>query len=134
MLRVSRSLAIPMSELTWSFTASGGPGGQHANTANTKVEVRFDVASSPSLDETQRERLLRSLGSEVRVVASDERSQARNRTIAAERLAQRLGSALAVRTRRVPTRPGRNAVKRRLDAKSKRSQVKRMRGRVDPGE
>lgn len=134
MLRVSRSLAIPMSELTWSFTASGGPGGQHANTANTKVEVRFDVASSPSLDETQRERLLRSLGSEVRVVASDERSQARNRVIAAERLAQRLAAALAVRTRRVPTRPGRNAVKRRLDAKSKRSQVKRMRGRVDPGD
>ncbi|MDZ7679769.1 MAG: alternative ribosome rescue aminoacyl-tRNA hydrolase ArfB [Acidimicrobiales bacterium] len=133
-LRVSRSLAIPMSELTWSFTASGGPGGQHANTANTKVEVRFDVASSPSLDETQRERLLRSLGSEVRVVASDERSQARNRVIAAERLAQRLAAALAVRTRRVPTRPGRNAVKRRLDAKSKRSQVKRMRGRVDPGD
>ncbi|MFP3907459.1 MAG: aminoacyl-tRNA hydrolase, partial [Acidimicrobiales bacterium] len=76
-LRVSRSLTIPMSELTWNFTASGGPGGQHANTANTKVEVRFDVAGSPSLDETQRERLLRSLGSEVRVVASDERSQAR---------------------------------------------------------
>ncbi|MFP4514324.1 MAG: alternative ribosome rescue aminoacyl-tRNA hydrolase ArfB [Acidimicrobiales bacterium] len=133
-LRVSRSLTIPMSELTWNFTASGGPGGQHANTANTKVEVRFDVAGSPSLDETQRERLLRSLGSEVRVVASDERSQARNRAIAAERLAQRLAAALAVRTRRVPTRPGRNAVKRRLDAKSKRSQTKRMRGRVDPGE
>ncbi|MFP3908108.1 MAG: aminoacyl-tRNA hydrolase, partial [Acidimicrobiales bacterium] len=74
------------------------------------------------------------LGSEVRVVASDERSQARNRAIAAERLAQRLAAALAVRTRRVPTRPGRNAVKRRLDAKSKRSQTKRMRGRVDPGE
>jgi ribosome-associated protein len=133
-LRVSSALVIPASELNWSFSASGGPGGQHANTANTRVELRFDVAGSSSLSDIQRDRLLRALGPEVRVVVSDERSQARNRQIARERLAQKLAGALVVKRRRIPTRPGRNAVKRRLDAKSKRGQIKRMRGRIEPGD
>jgi ribosome-associated protein len=131
-LQINRSLAIPLSELSWRFVASGGPGGQHANTANTKVELRFDIAGSPSLTETQRDRLVNRLGPEVRVVVSDERSQARNRTIAADRLATMLASALVVPTRRVPTRPGKGAEKRRLESKQRRGQVKRLRGRVDP--
>ena len=133
-LRVDQNLSIPQSELEWRFSASGGPGGQHANTANTKVEVRFDIAGSPSLDEVQRDRLLRAIGPEARVVVSDERSQARNRTIALERLARQLAGALQVKRRRVPTRPGRSAVKRRLESKARRGQVKRMRGRVDRGD
>jgi ribosome-associated protein len=133
-LRVSRSLEIPVGELEWSFSASGGPGGQHANTANTRVEVRFDVAGSPTLTDDQRARLQRRLGDEVRVVVSDERSQARNRTIALERLADKLRSGLRTPKRRVATRPGRGAARRRLEAKAKRGQIKRMRGRVDPGD
>ncbi|HEX3424581.1 MAG TPA: peptide chain release factor-like protein [Acidimicrobiales bacterium] len=94
-LQVNRSLAIPYDELEWRFTASGGPGGQHANTSNTKVEVRFDVAASPSLSLPQRQRLLERLGPVVRVVARDERSQTRNRELAMARLAGRLAAARA---------------------------------------
>ncbi|MGH9177278.1 MAG: peptide chain release factor-like protein, partial [Acidimicrobiales bacterium] len=85
-LRVSGSLRIPLDELEWRFSGAGGPGGQHANTANTRAEVRFDVAGSPSLGPRQRARLLEKLGPVVRVVAADERSQARNRQLALERL------------------------------------------------
>ena len=81
-LRVTRSCSIPLAELSWRFSRSGGPGGQHANTADTRVEVRFDVAGSPSLGPRQRARLIERLGPEVRVVAADERSQARNRALA----------------------------------------------------
>ena len=87
---------IPLTELSWRFSRSGGPGGQHANTADTRVEVRFDIAGSPSLGPRQRARLLERLGPEVRVVASDERSQARNRDLAQRRLADRLRDALRV--------------------------------------
>ncbi|HZN15169.1 MAG TPA: peptide chain release factor-like protein, partial [Acidimicrobiales bacterium] len=80
-LHVSRTCTIRMAELEWRFTASGGPGGQHANTANTRVELVFDVANSPSLGPRQRDRLLTKLGPTVRIVASDERSQARNRAL-----------------------------------------------------
>jgi ribosome-associated protein len=126
-LRVTRSCVIPLAELEWSFTGSGGPGGQHANTANTKVEVRFDVASSPSLGPRQRERLLEKLGPVVRVTASDERSQARNRALALERLRGKLAAALAVERRRVPTKPTLGAKKRRLSDKRQRSDIKRLR-------
>lgn len=124
-LRVSRSCVIPTQELTWRFTASGGPGGQHANTANTRVEVVFDVARSPSLGPRQRERLLARLGPVVRVVAADERSQARNRALALDRLRSKLADALRVEKRRVPTRVSRGAQERRLQAKRQRSEVKR---------
>lgn len=133
-LRINSSLSVPMREIELRFSASGGPGGQHANTANTKVEARFDIANSPSLTETQRRRLLRKLGPEVAVVASDERSQARNRAIALERLAAMLAAALVTPKRRIPTRPGKGATRRRLEAKRRRSQLKRSRGRVDPGD
>ena len=81
-LQVTKTLAIPLDELEWRFSSSGGPGGQHANTSNTKAEVRFDVAASPSLAPHQRDRLLERLGPVVRAVASDERSQTRNRELA----------------------------------------------------
>ena len=131
-LRVTRSLSVPLSELTWRFSASGGPGGQHANTSNTRAEVRFDVATSPSLGPRQRARLLDRLGPEVRVTASDERSQARNRALALERLAARLSDALRVEPTRTATKPTRASQRRRVDAKRRRSETKQLRGRVRP--
>jgi ribosome-associated protein len=131
-LRVSPTLVIPMAELSWRFSRSGGPGGQHANTADTRAEVRFDVAGSPSLGPRQRARLLERLGDEVRVVADDERSQARNRELALRRLADRLAGALRVERPRRPTRPTAAGVQRRLDDKRRRSRRKADRRRPDP--
>jgi ribosome-associated protein len=131
-LVVSRSCRIPMEELEWRFSASGGPGGQHANTSNTKAEVRFDVAGSPSLGPRQRARLLERLGPVVRVVASDERSQARNRDLALARLAVRLADGLRIDPVRHPTRPRPSARLNRLTDKRRRSETKRLRAR--PGD
>ena len=128
---VSRSLRIPMAELSWRFSRSGGPGGQHANTSDTRAEVVFDVAGSPSLGPRQRARLLERLGPEVRVAASDERSQVRNRALALERLADRLRRALEIQAPRRPTRPSRAAGARRMDAKRRRSETKRLRRSTD---
>jgi ribosome-associated protein len=126
-LRVTSSLRIPLSELQYRFSASGGPGGQNANKVATRVELRFDVASSPSLGPYQRTRLLEKLGPEVRVVADDERSQLRNRQLATERLRERLAAALRVEKTRRPTRPSKGAKERRLAEKRKRSQRKQAR-------
>jgi ribosome-associated protein len=133
-LRVTRSLAIPLSELEWRFTGSGGPGGQHANTANTRAEVRFDVASSPSLGPRQRERLMAKLGPSVRVVASDERSQIRNRALALDRLRSKLAAALHRDPVRHATKVTKAAKTRRLDSKAKRGEVKRLRRPPSPTE
>lgn len=127
LLRVTRSCAIPLSELEWRFSASGGPGGQHANRSNTRAEVRFDVAGSPSLLEVHRERLVQRLGPVVRVVADDERSQLRNRDLALERLRARLAEALRVERTRRPTAPTRGSKLRRLESKKRRSDIKRLR-------
>jgi ribosome-associated protein len=124
-LHVSRSLTIPVGELDVRFSPSGGPGGQHANRAHTRVEVRFDVAGSPSLGPRQRARLLEKLGDEVRVVCDDERSQHRNRAIALERLRARLEGALHIEKPRRATRPSLGAKRRRLDAKKRRGDVKK---------
>jgi ribosome-associated protein len=129
-LIVSRSCAVAVDELEWRFTGSGGPGGQHANTSNTRVEVRFDVAASPSLGPRQRARLLEKLGPVVRVVASDERSQSRNRDLALERLRAKLAAALHIERPRVKTKPSKAARARRVDDKTHRGNVKRTRGRV----
>jgi ribosome-associated protein len=131
-LRVTRTCRIPLDELEWRFTASGGPGGQHANTANTRAEVRFDIANSSSLGPRQKARLLERLGPSVRVVASDERSQLRNRELALERLRSRLAQALRVDRQRRPTAPTAGARRRRVDSKRKRGDVKRLRGRPRP--
>lgn len=131
-LQVSRTCRIPLDELEWRFSASGGPGGQHANTANTRVELRFDVANSTSLGPRQRARLLSRLGPLVRVVASDERSQARNRELALRRLSARLAEALRVEATRHPTRPSLGSREARLRAKHRRAEVKRDRARPEP--
>jgi ribosome-associated protein len=130
-LEVKPGLVIPGAELEWRFTPSGGPGGQHANRSATRVEVRFDIAGSPSLSDQQRSRLRERLGDEVRVVADDERSQLRNRALASERLAGRLAAALAVERKRRPTRPSRGAKERRLQAKRRQSDRKAARRRPD---
>lgn len=132
-LQVPGGPAIPLDELEWRFSASGGPGGQHANTSNTKAEVRFDIARSPSLGERQRALLLESLGAEVRVVASDERSQARNRALALDRLRQRLAEGLHRDRSRTATRPSRSSKRRRVEQKRRRSEVKRNRSRPTDG-
>lgn len=131
MLVVTRTCAIPLAELRWRFSRSGGPGGQHANTSDTRAEVVFDVASSPSLGPRQRERLLAKLGPEVRVVASDERSQARNRELALRRLAERIAGALHIDTPRRPTRPTAASRERRLADKKRQSERKRTRRSVE---
>ena len=129
LLRVNRSCAIPLRELTWKFTASGGPGGQHANTANTKVELRFDIEESPSLGPRQRTRLLEKLGPTVRVTSSERRSQLQNRELALERLRSILTEALAIERPRLATKPSRSAKVKRVESKRRRSDVKRGRQR-----
>lgn len=132
-LRVTSSVIIPAHELSWSFGPSGGPGGQHANRAHTRAEVRFDAATSRALSDHQRRRIMDRLGPIVVVTADDERSQLRNRRIALDRLRIRLAGALRVETARRPTRPSRGAVERRLEAKRRQAARKRERRR-DHGE
>ena len=130
-VRITPSLRIPVSELQFRFSPSGGPGGQHANKVATRVELRFDVAGSPSLGPHQRARILDRLGPEVRVVADDERSQVRNRQLAVERFRDRLAAALRVEKPRRPTRPSKGAKERRLADKRRLSERKQAR-RTDP--
>jgi ribosome-associated protein len=122
---------IDTDELSWRFGRSGGPGGQHANTSDTRAEVRFDVASSPSLGPRQRARILDRLGPVVTAAAADSRSQARNRELALERLRSKLAAALRVERPRRPTRPGTAARERRLEDKKRRSERKQARRRPD---
>jgi len=130
-LRVGRSIAIPLEELEWRATTSGGPGGQHANRSSTRVEVRFDVESSPSLGPRQRARIVARLGPVVRAGAGESRSQARNRDAALRRLADRLESALRVEPVRVPTRPSAAERARRVEDKRRRGARKRERASRD---
>jgi ribosome-associated protein len=134
-LRVTRTCVIPPDELEWRFSGSGGPGGQHANTSNTRVELLFDVEASAALGPRQRARLLERLGSPVRVVASERRSQMRNRELALERLRDRLAGALHVEPKRVATRPTRASKRARVESKRRRSERKRARRapRADEG-
>ncbi len=126
---MSRNCAIPFDELEWRFTGSGGPGGQHANTSNTKVEVRFDVGESPSLGPRQRARLLERVGPVVRVTASERRSQHQNRELALERLRSKLADALHVNPTRVPSAPSRAEKKRRVEQKRYHGKIKQRRRR-----
>ena len=130
-LRVG-GLQVPTSELTWRYDTPGGPGGQHANRAATRAEVRFDVAASPSLSESQRARLLAKTGPVVIAASADSRSQSRNRDLALDRLRSLLGDALREERPRRKTKPSRGAKTRRLDSKRKRGDLKRTRGRVRP--
>ncbi len=126
-------LVIPAGELVERFSRSPGPGGQSVNTTDSRVELEYDVAGSAALTDTQRERLLRRLPtSVVRVVASEHRSQHRNRVAARERLAELLRESLAPPPpQRRATKPTRGSKERRLDAKKQRGRTKSLRGRVE---
>jgi ribosome-associated protein len=130
-LEVTPTLLLPLAELDYRATRSGGPGGQHVNTSSTRVELWWDVGSSPALTEEQRARLLERLSGRLdgegrlRVVASASRSQLRNREAATERLRELVAAALAVPKPRKRTKPSRAAKAARLEAKRRRSALKR---------
>jgi ribosome-associated protein len=126
-IRVTRSVVLPVGEIVFRFSRSSGPGGQHAQKSETRVEAVLDVESSTALTETQKRRVVARAGPVLRAVAQDERSQARNRELAQERLVEQLRQALRVERGRVPTRPSEAARERRLEQKRRRSQAKRLR-------
>lgn len=126
-IRVTRTVSIPRGEVELRFSRSSGPGGQHAQKSDTRVEAVFDVEASSALSDAQKRRVVSRSGPVVRAVAQDERSQWRNRELALERLAESLREALRVRRPRRATKPTKAAVERRLDQKRRRSQTKRMR-------
>jgi ribosome-associated protein len=124
---VTREVAVPLREIVVRTSRSSGPGGQHANVTDSRVEASLDVTTSSALSEAQRERVLARCGPVVRGVAQDARSQARNRELALERLRERLARALAVPRARRPTRPTAASKIRRREAKRRRSDRKRER-------
>jgi ribosome-associated protein len=126
---ISRDVAIPLYEVTLRTSRSSGPGGQHANVTESRVEAIFDVAASGSLSEGQKARVMARCGPVVRAVAQDARSQSRNRELALERLRARLGHALAVPRARRPTKPTAASKARRVEAKRRLSRRKRERQR-----
>lgn len=126
-IRVTRSVSLPLSEIVTRVSRSSGPGGQHAQKSSTRVEVVFGVETSAALSEVQKRRVIARVGPVVRAVAQDERSQAKNRELAIERLVEKLREALAVPRRRVPTTPTAAARKRRLDEKRRRGRTKALR-------
>jgi ribosome-associated protein len=132
-IRVTRSVSIDPDEIELRVSRSSGPGGQHANKAETRVEAVFDVEASPSLTERQKHRVVARAGAVLRAVAQDERSQARNRELAVKRLVAKLADALRVERRRVPTRPTAASRERRLETKRRRSAVKRNRATPSDG-
>jgi ribosome-associated protein len=126
-IRVSRSVILPRSEIELRFSRSSGPGGQHANTAETRVEAVLDVEASSALTDAQKRRVVAKAGATLRAVAQDERSQWRNRELAVERLVESLREALRVERRRVATKPTAASRERRIESKRRRSEVKRLR-------
>ena len=126
-IRVTRSVSIPVSEIEVRFSRSSGPGGQHAQKSETRVEAIFDVEASTALSPRQKQRVVRKAGPVLRAVAQDERSQARNRELATERVAEALREALHVARRRRATKPSSASVQRRLEQKRRRSETKRLR-------
>ena len=126
-MRVTRSVALPVSEVELRFSRSSGPGGQHANTSETRVEAIFDVESSSALSAVQKRRVIAKAGPTLRAIAQDERSQLRNRELAIERLVEQLRQALKVERRRVATKPTKASRERRLETKKRRSQTKKLR-------
>jgi len=130
-IRVTRSVVLPLGEIELRFSRSSGPGGQHANTSETRVEARFDVAASAALTDAQKRRVLARAGPHLRAVAQDERSQWRNRELAIERIAAQLRDALRVERARVATKPPTTARERRLEQKRRRGEVKRLRRAPD---
>ena len=135
MIRITPEVAVPVAELEFRASRASGPGGQGVNTTDSRVELRFDVAGSPSLSPGERERALRRLGPRLdtngvlRVVAQAPSSQLANRRAATERFAELMANALATRRPRRPTRPTAASRARRVEGKRRRSATKRLRGR-----
>lgn len=140
LLEITPALSLPLAELTYRASRSGGPGGQHVNTSSTRIEVVWDIAASPSLDEAQRARLLERLASrldkegKLRLVSGGTRSQLQNRMDVTERLAKVVAEGLHVPRPRKRTKPSRAAKAARLDAKRKRAGLKASRRPVDRDE
>jgi ribosome-associated protein len=126
-IRVTRTVVLPLSDVEFRTSRSSGPGGQHAQKTETRVEAVLDVGRSQALSETQKRRVVTRAGPVLRAVAQDERSQSRNRELAVDRLVAQLREALRVPRKRRPTKPSQAAVERRLQEKRRRSQLKRLR-------
>jgi ribosome-associated protein len=126
-IRVTRSVVLPLREVELRASRSSGPGGQHAQKSETRVEAVFDVLGSTALSEVQKRRVVARAGPVLRAVAQDERSQLRNRELAVERLVSALREALRVERRRVATKPTAASRERRLEEKRRRGQTKRLR-------
>jgi ribosome-associated protein len=124
---VTRSVVLPLAEVQLRFSRSSGPGGQHAQKSETRVEAVFDVQASNALTDTQKRRVVARAGPVLRAVAQDERSQLRNRELAVERLVEQLRKALKVERRRVPTKPTEASRRRRQEEKQRRSRTKKLR-------
>ncbi|MBR9988130.1 MAG: aminoacyl-tRNA hydrolase [Gemmatimonadetes bacterium] len=135
LLRVNEQLAIPLAELNYRATRSGGPGGQHVNTSSTRIELEFDVGASPSLTEAQRARIQERLANRIdgdgvlRLSSSSSRSQHQNREDATNRLARMIEDALIERKRRQKTKVPRRAKEARLKEKKQRAETKKARSR-----
>ena len=126
-IQVTRSVSLPRSQIDYRFSRSSGPGGQHAQKSDTRVEASFDVEASTALSEAQKRRVVGKAGPVLRAIAQDERSQWRNRELATERLVEALREALRVPRRRRPTKPTKASRERRLEQKRRRSDTKRLR-------
>jgi ribosome-associated protein len=126
-IRVTRSVELPLSEIELRTSRSSGPGGQHAQKSETRVDARFDVEASAALTPAQKRRVVAKAGPVLRALAQDERSQARNRDLAIGRLVDALRTALYVERKRVKTKPSAAARKRRLEQKRRRGETKRLR-------
>jgi ribosome-associated protein len=122
-----KAIELPLGEIELRFSRSSGPGGQHAQKTETRVEAVFDVEASVVLTDAQKRRLVKRAGPVVRAVAQEERSQWRNRELALERLGEAIAAGLKIRRRRRPTKPSAEARRRRLAEKRRRGETKRLR-------
>ena len=130
-IRVTRSVVLPLSDIEYRTSRSSGPGGQHAQKTESRVEAVLDVEATRALTDVQKRRVVARAGPVLRAIAQDERSQSRNKELATERLVGQLREALKVPRKRTPTKPSKAAVQRRLEQKKRRSQLKRSRRELD---
>jgi len=126
-IRVTRTVTVPVAEIELRTSRSSGPGGQHAQKSETRVEAVFDVEASGALSAAQKKRVVAKAGPVLRAVAQDERSQLRNKELAVERLTEALREALRVPRKRRPTKPTKASKERRLEEKKRRGETKRLR-------